>query len=98
MTWAMIGASAVAVVGGMAAKQIPGRGGAGGMPGVQPQLPDQKTPPLQPTAPNFEPPPAAGGAAQVPGLDPKAAQALVMQTVPQSDPLGDYLKRQKLGY
>jgi len=97
MTWAMIGASAVAVVGSMAAKQIPGRGGAGGMPAVQPQLPDQKTPPLQPTAPKFEPPPVAGGTPQVPGLDPKAAQALVMQSVPQSDPLGDYLKHRQ-GY
>jgi|SRR5690242_4856719 len=98
MTWAMIGASAVAVIGsavGNATAKKPGG------PPPQAQLDEnQKTAPLQPTANQFAgalPPtgmqPQGGG-----NLDPNQVKALVMPTIPTEAPLGDYLKRRQQGY
>ena len=89
MTWAMMGGSAVAVVGGIASQQM-NKGGGGAMPPPQAQLdPNQKSAPLQPTAKGFMQP-------QMPtGMTQDQISQVVMPTVPQSDPLADYLKHQR---
>lgn len=99
MTWAMIGAAAVTTVGSIVGQQASKRGQ--GIPPPAQGAPEQGGgAPLQPTAKGFAQPeagttqaPQVQGAAYQPSQ--QQLQSLVMPTIPQSDPLSDYLKHQR---
>jgi len=90
MTWAMIGAAAVTTIGSVVGQATAKKPGG---PAPQAQLEqDQKAPPLQATALQFQQPQTGQ-----PAMDPKMLQQIVMPQIPQNDPLGDYLKHRQ-GY